>query len=119
MEQLMIGWAVIISALSIAVALIAAAASHAPSTVRRVWDADTDTIPVVPSSIHSVDDTVVIRTAEPLLIDTRFIPDPDVVTDLLGEWRPNDHALAEPVLLGHVVHSHDWGTGTYELVGAR
>lgn len=113
MLDLLQGWLVVMAALIgvVGPTLWWATRNDPPGVPNPYNDDTTRVIPLIP-----YDTTATVVLHEPLLIDARPVEDPDLVTDLLGEWRPGDHTPVEPILLGHVIHSHDWGTGTYELV---
>lgn len=73
-------------------------------------------IDVLHGEVMDPAETQVIRV-EPLLIDTRAVEVPHIVMDELGEWKPWEHTLAEPQLLGHVLLSRRWGTLTPAQIG--
>lgn len=55
---------------------------------------------------------------EPLILDMRPVPDePHPIVDELGEWRPWDHEIEQPVLLGHILVERRWRTLTPAMVG--
>lgn len=60
-----------------------------------------------------------IIVVEPLIIDTRAVEPPQIVVDALGEWKPWEHTLDEPMILGHVLMSRPWPTLDAAELGMR
>lgn len=74
--------------------------------------------PLIQGVLTQTDTTGEYSFVEPLILDMRPVPEePTPIVDELGEWRPWDHEIEQPMLLGHILVERRWRTLTPAMVG--